>query len=162
MLTFGGDHFVSLPLIRAHAKKYGPVALLQFDAHCDTWQDDGMSLDHGTMFARAIAEGIIDVPKSTQVGLRTHNDTDMGFEILTAPWVHKNGIGAALEVACCRAADSPVYVSFDIDGLDNGLCSRHRHTGSRRACQLASAGIYTRFRRIRFNRHGCRGSIAAL
>ena len=77
-----------------------------------------MSLDHGTMFARAIAEGIIDVPKSTQVGLRTHNDTDMGFEILTAPWVHKNGIGAALEVACCRAADSPVYVSFDIDGLD--------------------------------------------
>ena len=61
MLTFGGDHFVSLPLIRAHAKKYGPVALLQFDAHCDTWQDDGMSLDHGTMFARAIAEGIIDV-----------------------------------------------------------------------------------------------------
>ena len=118
MLTLGGDHFVSLPLIRAHAKKYGPVALLQFDAHCDTWQDDGISLDHGTMFARAVTEGIIDVQKSTQVGLRTHNDTDMGFEILTAPWVHKNGIGAALEVACCRAADSPVYISFDIDGLD--------------------------------------------
>jgi agmatinase len=114
----GGDHFVAYPLLRAHAKRHGPIALVQFDAHCDTWEDDGRRLDHGTMFARAAAEGIVDVSKSTQIGLRTHNDTDAGFEILTAPWVHRNGIDAALDVIRDRAGDAPVYVSFDVDGLD--------------------------------------------
>lgn len=118
MLTFGGDHFVAYPLIKAHAKKYGPVALIQFDAHCDTWEDDGDSLDHGTMFARALNEGVIDASKSTQIGLRTYNDSDFGFEILTAPWVHRNGMAAALDIIKERAGDAPVYISFDIDGLD--------------------------------------------
>jgi agmatinase len=118
MLTFGGDHFVSYPLLTAHAEKHGPIALLQFDAHCDTWADDGDRLDHGTMFARAADEGVVDVDRSTQVGLRTHNTTDAGFEILTAPWVHRNGIDAALEVIRDRAGDAPLYISFDVDGLD--------------------------------------------
>lgn len=118
MLTFGGDHFVAYPLIKAHAKRFGPVALLQFDAHCDTWPDDGKRLDHGTMFARAAAEGVIDVAKSTQVGLRTYNDSDHGFEILTSPWVHRNGIDAALDVIRERTGDAPLYISFDVDGLD--------------------------------------------
>ena len=118
MLTLGGDHFVAYPLLKAHAKKHGPVALLQFDAHCDTWEDDGRRLDHGTMFARAAAEGVVDVSKSTQIGLRTFNDSDHGFEILTAPWVHRNGIDAALEVIRDRAGDAPLYISFDVDGLD--------------------------------------------
>ncbi len=61
---------------------------------------------------------MIDVSKSTQVGLRTYNDSDYGFEILTAPWVHRNGIDAAIEVARRRAGDAPLYVSFDVDGLD--------------------------------------------
>ncbi len=118
MLTFGGDHFVAYPLIKAHARKYGPVALVQFDAHCDTWPDDGSRLDHGTMFARAAVEGVIDVEKSTQIGLRTHNDSDHGFEILTSPWVHRHGIDAALDVIVERAGGAPVYISFDVDGLD--------------------------------------------
>jgi agmatinase len=118
MLSFGGDHSVSYPLLKAHAKKYGPIALVQFDAHCDTWPDDGTRLDHGTMFARAACEGIIDVTASTQVGLRTYNDRDYGFEILTSPWIHRNGIDAAIDIVCQRAADRPVYLSFDIDGLD--------------------------------------------
>ncbi len=118
MLTFGGDHFVSYPLIRAHAKHHGPIALVQLDAHCDTWHDDGARLDHGTMFARAAAEGLVDAGRSTQVGLRTFNDSDHGFEILTAPWMHRNGTDAALEVIRARAGDGPVYVSFDVDGLD--------------------------------------------
>jgi len=118
MLSFGGDHSVSYPLLKAHAKKYGPVALVQFDAHCDTWPDDGTRLDHGTMFARAATEGIIDVAASTQIGLRTHNDSDHGFEILTSPWVHRNGIDAAIDIVCQRAAGKAVYLSFDIDGLD--------------------------------------------
>ena len=118
MLSLGGDHSVAYPLLKAHAKKHGPIALIQFDAHCDTWPDDGQRFDHGTMFARAANEGIIDVGKSTQVGLRTYNDSDYGFEILTSPWVHRNGIHAALEIALQRAGDAPVYLSFDIDGLD--------------------------------------------
>ena len=118
MLSLGGDHSVAYPLLKAHARRHGPVALVQFDAHCDTWPDDGSRFDHGTMFARAAAEGIIDVARSTQVGLRTYNDSDHGFEILTSPWVHRNGIDAAMEIVRARAGDGPVYVSFDIDGLD--------------------------------------------
>lgn len=117
MLTFGGDHFISYPLIKAHAEKYGPIALIQFDAHCDTWEDNG-GMDHGTMFARAVEEGIIDATKSTQVGLRTYNNTDAGFEILTSPWVHRNGIDATLNIIKARAGNAPVYISWDIDGFD--------------------------------------------
>ena len=118
MLTFGGDHFVSYPLLKAHAEKYGPISLLQFDAHCDTWEDDGYVIDHGTMFARAVNEGLIDVNSSTQIGLRTFNDDDFGFEILSAPWVHKNGIQKSLEIIKKRAKNKPMYISFDVDGLD--------------------------------------------
>ncbi len=118
LLSLGGDHFVAYPLIKAHAAKYGPVALVQVDAHCDTWPDDPGRLDHGTMFGRGVAEGIIDVERSVQVGLRTYNDSDHGFEILTAPWVHRNGIDAVLDVVRERVGDAPCYLSFDIDGLD--------------------------------------------
>ena len=117
-LTLGGDHFVSWPLLKAHAAQHGPVALVQFDAHCDTWEDDPGAMDHGTMFARAVAEGVVDASRSTQVGLRTWNDTDAGFEILTAPWVHRHGVDAALAIVRERAGDAPVYLSFDVDGLD--------------------------------------------
>ena len=117
-LTFGGDHYVAYPILKAIAEKHGPVALIQFDAHCDTWADDGVAMDHGVMFARAASEGLVDVKRSTQVGLRTHNTTDFGFEILTSPWIHRNGIDATLEIVRERAGDGPVYVSFDVDGLD--------------------------------------------
>ncbi|WP_380058168.1 agmatinase [Falsihalocynthiibacter sp. SS001] len=118
LLTIGGDHSITYPLLKAHAERHGPIALLQFDAHCDTWEDDGTRMDHGTMFARAARDGIIDVSRSTQVGLRTYNNSDHGFEILTSPWIHRNGIDAALKVATERAGDAPVYLSFDVDGMD--------------------------------------------
>lgn len=118
MLTFGGDHSISYPLLKAHAEKHGPIALVQFDAHCDTWEDDGVCMDHGTMFARAASEGIIDVSKSTQIGLRTFNETDYGFQVLTSPWVHKNGIETAIDRTRKRAGNAPLYVSFDVDGMD--------------------------------------------
>ncbi len=118
LLSLGGDHSIAYPLLKAHARKHGPIALIQFDAHCDTWEDDGRALNHGTMFARAAAEGVVDVRRSTQVGLRTFNDSDWGFEILTSPWIHRNGIDAAIEVVRARAGDAPVYVSFDVDGMD--------------------------------------------
>ena len=118
MVTFGGDHFISYPLIKAYAKRYGPISLLQVDAHCDTWEDDGIRLDHGTMFARAVQEGLIKVGSSTQVGLRTFNETDFGFEILSAPWIHSNGVKKCLEIIKRRAENTPLYISFDVDGLD--------------------------------------------
>ncbi|MEZ5774478.1 MAG: agmatinase [Hyphomicrobiaceae bacterium] len=118
MLTFGGDHYVSYPLIKAHARKHGPVALLQFDAHCDTWPDDRASFNHGSMFLRGAEEGLIDVTRSAQVGLRTFNDSDHGFEILTAPWVHRNGVEATIAAIKERVGNARVYLSFDIDCLD--------------------------------------------
>jgi agmatinase len=121
MVTMGGDHFITYPLLKAHAKKHGPVALLQFDSHCDTWVDwtDGAtSLNHGSMFLRAAKEGVVDLDRSIQVGLRTANDEAHGFEILTAPWVLRNGVDATLQAIKTRVGSGPVYVSFDIDFLD--------------------------------------------
>jgi len=117
-LSFGGDHFVAYPILRAMAKKHGPVALLHFDAHCDTWPDDGTAFDHGSMFLRAKREGLIDVEHSIQVGIRTHNSNDHGFKILTAPWIEREGREATVRTIHERIKQRPVYVSFDIDCID--------------------------------------------
>lgn len=117
MLTFGGDHFITYPLLRAHARKYGPLALIHFDAHPDTWPDDGMRLDHGTMFARAAREGIIDPACSVQIGIRTHSEAQ-GFTVLDAPWVHEHGPKAVLAEIDRVVGERQAYLSFDIDCLD--------------------------------------------
>jgi agmatinase len=117
-LSLGGDHFVTYPILRAIAAHHGPVALLHFDAHSDTWEDDGARYDHGSMFLRAKNEGLIDVTHSCQVGIRTHNDSDHGFEILTTPWVHDRGVEATLAAIRERIGDAKVYLTFDIDCLD--------------------------------------------
>ena len=70
------------------------------------------------MFARAVKEGLIDVESSTQLGLRTFNDSDLGFEILSSPWIHNTGVGKCVEIIKKRAQDKPLYISFDVDGLD--------------------------------------------
>lgn len=118
MVSLGGDHFVTYPLLRAHAEKFGPLALIHFDAHCDTWDDDGTRLDHGSMFLRALREGIIDPTRSVQVGLRTFNESDHGFTILGAPWVHREGIPAVIDVLREVVGDHAAYLTFDIDCLD--------------------------------------------
>jgi len=118
MLTFGGDHFVTYPLLRAHAKKYGPIALVHFDAHTDTWPDEDGRLDHGTMFSRAIKEGLIDTKHSIQIGIRTHNSNTKNVTILDAPWVHKHGVDMVIEKIIKVVKDWPAYLTFDIDGLD--------------------------------------------
>lgn len=117
-LTLGGDHFISYPVLKAVAEKYGSIALIQFDAHSDTWVGESERMDHGTMFTQAVDEGIIDVQHSVQVGIRTHNDSDYGFEILTTPWVHRNGVEATVQRVLQRVTNKPTYFSFDIDGLD--------------------------------------------
>jgi agmatinase len=118
LLALGGDHFVAYPLLRAHAARHGPLALVQFDAHGDLWPDNPGRLDHGTMMGRAIREGIVDPAGSTQVGIRTFHDETMGLEVVTAPFVHREGVGRVLDIVRERAGAAPVYVSFDIDVLD--------------------------------------------
>jgi len=118
MLTFGGDHFVTYPLLRAHAKKYGPLSLIHFDAHVDTWEDDGKRLDHGSMFARAVREGLVDSARSVQIGIRTFNDRTYGFTILSAPWVHLHGVDATVAEIKRIVGAGKVYLTFDIDCLD--------------------------------------------
>ncbi|MCL4144407.1 UNVERIFIED_CONTAM: hypothetical protein GTU68_035239 [Idotea baltica] len=118
MVSLGGDHFVTYPLLKAHANKHGPLALIHFDAHCDTWADDGVRLDHGSMFLRAANEGIIDPAHSVQTGIRTPNSSDHGFTVLGAPWVHREGIPAVLDVIRETVGDHKAYLTFDIDCLD--------------------------------------------
>lgn len=120
LLALGGDHFITYPLLKAHAKKHGaPLSLLHFDAHSDTW-DDGTEerVDHGTMFYWAAKQGIVDPSTSIQVGLRTTNPDTMGFNILDAPSVHELGVEAVIERIRETVIDKKVYLTFDIDCLD--------------------------------------------
>ncbi|HEX4550253.1 agmatinase [Pseudomonas sp.] len=119
MLTFGGDHFITYPLLKAHARKHGALSLIHFDAHSDTWPDeDGKRVDHGTMFWHAAREGLVDPARSVQIGLRTTNDDHQGFEVLDARQVHRRGCEAIVEAIRARVGDNPVYLTFDIDCLD--------------------------------------------
>ncbi len=118
MLSFGGDHFVSLPLLRAHAKHYGKMSLIHFDAHTDDY-DMGGKFDHGTMFHHAQVEDLIDASASVQLGIRTTYDREnTPFNVLDA--VHVNGSPVPTLVERVRAivGDNPVYLTFDVDCLD--------------------------------------------
>jgi agmatinase len=117
-LALGGDHFSTYPVLRAYAKKHGPLTLLQFDAHSDTWSEDQQRLNHGTMFYHAVNEGLVDDSHSVQVGLRTTNDEPMGFNILDARFVHREGPAAVASEIRRITGDNPVYLTFDIDCLD--------------------------------------------
>jgi agmatinase len=119
LLSIGGDHFVAYPLIKAHVRKHGgPISLLHFDAHSDTWADDDGRIDHGTMFYHAAKQGLIEPKNSVQIGLRTTNPDTMGFNVLDAPWVHSHGIQATIDATRKHLGDNPVYLTFDIDCLD--------------------------------------------
>lgn len=117
-VAIGGDHFVTLPIMKAHAKKHGPLAMVHFDAHSDTWNEETNRIDHGTMFYHGVKEGIIDPEHSVQIGIRTHNPDPMGIRWLDANWVHENGPQKAIEEAKKIVGDRPAYLTFDIDCLD--------------------------------------------
>jgi len=117
-LTFGGDHFITLPMLRAVAEHHGPVALIHFDAHTDTYSG-GSKYDHGTFLHHAVEEGLVDTDHSIQIGIRTtYTYEDYPFEVLDAAWVGDHGPGKVLEHIKKRVGDKKVYVTFDIDGLD--------------------------------------------
>ena len=118
-LSLGGDHYITFPILRAYVEKFGPLALVHFDAHSDTWPDDDMArIDHGTMFYKAVREGLILPHKSVQIGIRTQNDYDAGVHVIDAPKVH--GQTPAVTAAQIKkiVGDHPVYLTFDIDCLD--------------------------------------------
>jgi len=118
MLSFGGDHFVTLPLLRAHAKHHGKMALLHFDAHTDTYSE-GSRYDHGTMFYHAPKEGLIDPSHSVQVGIRTdYTREGHPFTVINADQANNLSIEQVISQIRQQLADLPVYLSFDIDCLD--------------------------------------------
>lgn len=117
-LLLGGDHFISYPSLCAHAKIHGPISLIHFDAHTDTWPSSGSGINHGTMFYKAAKEGIVDPASSIQIGIRTTNDEPLGYKILSAADVHNMGVAKVLAAIKERVGDKPVYLTFDIDCLD--------------------------------------------
>lgn len=118
-ITLGGDHSITLPILRAHVAKHGPLALVQVDAHTDTWPDDDASrIDHGTFCYTAVQEGLIDVARSSHIGIRTMVEDNLGIAIHDAREIHEQGPAAVAHAVRDRAGDAPVYLSFDIDGLD--------------------------------------------
>lgn len=118
LLAMGGDHFVSYPLLRAYAKKYGPLALVHFDAHSDTWPDEAGRISHGTMFFHAVKEGLIDTAHSVQIGIRTYNADPLGMTWLDIDWVCEHGTRATSAEIKRIVGDRQAYLTFDIDCLD--------------------------------------------
>ena len=129
LMTIGGDHTIALPLLRALHAIHGPIAVVHFDAHLDTWDTYfGVETTHGTPFRRASEEGLIDMTASMHVGIRgplyssqdLSDDEQLGFQVISCRDVELHGLQHALDAIKKRVGDKPTYVSVDIDVLDPG------------------------------------------
>src|SRR3954463_3778964 len=151
LLTIGGDHTIALPLLRALHAKHGPVAVVHFDAHLDTWDTYfGADYTHGTPFRRASEEGLLDRSGCLHVGIRGPlystqdlvDDGELGFQVVHAREVDDLGIRGVIERVLARIEERPVYVSGDIDVLDPpfgpGTGPPARAPGRRADCPAAS------------------------
>jgi agmatinase/guanidinopropionase len=128
VVALGGDHSISLPLLRAHAEKYGPLAVVHFDAHPDTWNAEfgNQKYSHGTPFRRAIEEGLIDTAAYLQVGIRgpTAGPDDyadarrLGARIITLDEALAWGVTAVVEEIASTVGSRKTYVTLDIDAVD--------------------------------------------
>ncbi|SEQ60039.1 agmatinase [Lentzea albida] len=127
LVTIGGDHTIALPLLRAVSRIHGPVALLHFDAHLDTWDTYfGEPYTHGTPFRRAVEDGILDTEAISHVGTRgplygkkdLEDDRRLGFGIVTSSDVMRRGVDETVDALRQRIGSRPLYVSVDIDVLD--------------------------------------------
>jgi len=127
LVCIGGDHTIALPLLRTVRERHGPVALVHFDAHLDTWDTYfGAAYTHGTPFRRAWEEGLLLEDRSIHLGIRGPlfsaedlvDDASFGFRIVTAWDVLELGIAGTAARVRERVGDAPVYVSIDIDALD--------------------------------------------
>ncbi len=117
VLALGGDHMITYPLLKAHAKRYGPLCLIHFDAHSDSW-NMGDELNHGTMFFLAAQEGIVDPACSVQIGIRTPNPDTQGFHIIKADQVLEHGADDTVRQIREIVSDRRAYLTFDVDFLD--------------------------------------------
>jgi agmatinase len=118
LFSLGGDHYVTWPLLKAHAVRHGPLALVQFDAHQDTWHDEDARIDHGSFVAHAVRAGVIDAARSIQVGIRTHAPEDCGIEIIHGHEVDRLGTAGIAARIAARVGGAKAYMTFDIDCLD--------------------------------------------
>ena len=118
-VTLGGDHYITYPILKAHAEKFGPVGLIQFDAHSDLWADDDLTrIDHGTMTYKAVRTGLVDPARSVQVGIRTECADYLGVHVIDARTVHEKGADWTAAAVREIVGQGPTYISFDIDALD--------------------------------------------
>ncbi|MFT5221561.1 MAG: agmatinase [Planctomycetota bacterium] len=118
-LSFGGDHFVTLPLLRAHHKQHGQLAMIHFDAHTDTYEEKGSTYNHGSMFYHAPRDGLIDADKSIQIGIRTeYTKSRHEFEVIDAAVANDISATEIIDRIHDRVGDGPCYLTFDIDCLD--------------------------------------------
>lgn len=118
-VTLGGDHFITLPILRAYAAKYGPLSVIQFDAHSDLWVDDDMArIDHGTFMYKAVKLGLVDPARSVQIGIRTECDDYLGMRYIDARACHERRAADVAAEVRGIVGDHPAYVTFDIDALD--------------------------------------------
>jgi agmatinase len=127
LLTLGGDHTIALPLLRAVHQRHGPVAVLHFDAHLDTWDTYfGEPYTHGTPFRRASEEGLIDLAHSMHIGIRgpLYDRADLteteqlGFQTIHCVEIEEMGVAGTMSRMRARLGSAPAYVSIDIDVLD--------------------------------------------
>jgi agmatinase len=118
LYSMGGDHYVTWPLLKAHAALHGKLALVHFDAHQDTWFDDGKRIDHGSFVARAVRDGIIDPARSIQIGIRTKAPEDFGIRIIPGYDVEEMGSAEIAKKIQQHVGASKCYLTFDIDCLD--------------------------------------------
>ena len=126
LVALGGDHGITLPVLRALAKKTGPPALIHLDAHVDTWPENfGQKYAHGSVFYHAIEEGLVQPSRMVQVGIRSPVERSVhdwtraqGVLTITAQDVHERGPAAVAEQIRQVVGNSAVYLSFDIDVLD--------------------------------------------
>lgn len=126
-ICLGGDHSITLGELRAVAKEHGPVALVHFDSHFDTLDSYfGNKYNHGTVFKRALEEGLIDVEHSIQIGMRGtfYSEEDLtgseklGFKVITTFEMRKLGIPEVIRQIIERVGDSKAFLTFDIDFVD--------------------------------------------
>jgi agmatinase len=127
LLAIGGDHTIALPLLRVTRRRFGPVALVHFDAHLDTWDTYwGAPITHGTPFRRAAEEGLFVDDQSMHVGLRgpiygvsdLTQDAELGFRSVPAMDLERLGVDGVVDRIRERVGDAPLYISIDIDVLD--------------------------------------------
>jgi agmatinase len=127
LLTLGGDHTIALPMLRAMHAKHGPIAVLHFDAHLDTWDTYfGEPYTHGTPFRRASEEGLLDRDHCLHVGIRgplyserdLPESADLGFAVIHCTELETLGVAGTVAAMRERLGDRPIYVSVDIDVLD--------------------------------------------